>query len=117
MSCAFNQHLATAGMACKLMTHGMPQHNGVVECLNWMLLEQLYMLIYKSGLPKTLWGKALQHVTWLKNHMATCTLNGKTPYEAIYGHPPDLFTLHLWGCTMLMHDANGSKLDLHTCEV
>jgi len=71
---------------------------------------------YTSGLPKSLWGEALQHVTWLKNRTATRALDGKTPFEALYGQPPDLSTLRCWGCTVLVHDANGSKLNVCTHE-
>ena len=44
-------------------------------------------------------------------------LNRKMPYEALYGHAPDLSNLWLWGCTVLGHKANSSKLDAHTREV
>ena len=37
-------------------------------------------------------------------------LNGKTPYEALYGRPPDLSTLRTWGSRVLVHDPTGSKL-------
>jgi hypothetical protein len=58
-----------------------------VERLNCSLLEQIRALIHKSGLLKTLWGKALVHATWLKNETATRALDDKTPFEAPDGHP------------------------------
>jgi hypothetical protein len=65
-----------------------------------------------SGLPKTLWGEGLRHATWLKNWMAMRTLDGKTPFEVLFGVPPDLLGLHLWGCPVWVHDATGLKLDV-----
>jgi hypothetical protein len=77
-----------------------------------MLLEQVRTLMHTSGLPKSLWGEALQHAAWLKNRTATRALDGKTPYEAVYGQSPDLSDLRRWGCTTWVHDADGSKLDV-----
>jgi hypothetical protein len=116
LSGAFDKHLAAAGTARKLTTHDTPQHNGVAERLNRMLLERLRALTYKSGLPKTLWGEVLRHATWLKNRTATRTLDGKTPYEALFGHPPNLSNLQLWGSIVHVHDATGSKLDMRARE-
>jgi transposase InsO family protein len=94
----------------------MPQLNGMAEQLNRTLLEQVRTLGYSSGLPKSLWGEALQHATWLKNHTATHSLDGKTPFEALHGCCPNLSSLRPWSCTVLVHDASGSKLDIRTRE-
>ena len=48
--------------------------------------------------------------------MATRALDGKTPFEALYDHPPDLSSLRRWGCNVWVHDATGSKLDMRACE-
>src|SRR5258707_11485340 len=71
---------------------------------------------HTSGLPKSLWGEALRHATWLKNQMATHSLDGKMPFEALYGQPPDLSTIRTWGSPVLVHNANGSKLDVRAHE-
>ena len=93
LSKVFNTHLEAAGTVCKLTPHNTPQLNGVAECLNCTLLEWIQALIHKSGSPKTLWGEVLQHATWLKNRTAMCALDGKTPFEALHNHPPDLSDL------------------------
>ena len=80
----FDQHLAKAGTAHKLTMHDTLQLNGVAEHLNHTLLEHIHAFTHSSGLPKSLWGEALWHATWLKNLTATCTLDGKMPFEALY---------------------------------
>jgi transposase InsO family protein len=95
LSGAFDQHLKKAGTARKLTTHDTPQLNGVAERLNRTLLERIRALTHASGLPKSLWGEALRHAAWLKNRTAMCALDGKTPFEALYGRPPDLSTLRI----------------------
>jgi len=49
---------------------------------------------------------------WLKNQMVTCVLDGKMPFKALFGTPPDLLGLRLWGCPIWVHDASGAKLDV-----
>jgi len=112
LSKEFDEYLAAAGMVQRLTTHDTLQLNGVAERLNWTLLERIRALGYASRLPQTLWGEALRHVTWLKNQMATCALDGKTPFEALYRTPPDLLEAHLWGCKAWVHNNTGSKLSV-----
>jgi hypothetical protein len=116
LSQAFNQHLASAGTVRRLTTHDMPQLNGITERLNRTLLERIHAFSHTSSLPKSLWGKALRQATWLKNRTSTRSLDGKTPFEALYGRSPDLSALRTWGISMLVHNATGSKLDAHTRE-
>jgi reverse transcriptase-like protein len=48
--------------------------------------------------------------------MATHLLDGKTPFEALHGQSPDLSAICTWGFPVLVHNANGLKLDVHACE-
>ena len=112
LSAAFDQHLSKAGMTRKLTTHDTPQLNGIAEQLNRTLLEHIRAFTHSSRLPKSLWGEALRHATWLKNRTAMRALDGKTPFKALYGRPPDLSALQMWGTTVWVHHADGSKLDI-----
>ena len=44
--------------------------------------------------------------------MATHVLDNRTPFEALYGTPPDLSGAHLWGCKVWVHDDSRFKLDV-----
>jgi hypothetical protein len=68
---AFTKFLQEQGTEQQLMTHDMLEHNGVVESLNCHLLEHVHTMLHQSGLPKMLWGEALNHAIWLKNHSST----------------------------------------------
>ena len=116
LSKEFDKHLAAAGTARRLTMHNTPQLNGIAKRLNRMLLERIRALGHVSGLPQKLWGEALRHATWLKNQTATRTLDGKTPFEALYRTPPDLSEVRRWGCKVWVHDDTGSKLDVHAHE-
>ena len=112
LSTTFDQHLAKAGTVQKLTMHDTPQLNGLTEHLNHTLLECIQAFMHVSGLLKSLWGEVLQHTTWLKNQMAICALDSKTPFAALYGQPPDLSALCMWGTVVWVHNAAGSKLDV-----
>ena len=112
LSVAFDQHLVKAGMMQKLTTHDTPQLNGITERLKCTLLECIQAFMHSSQLPKSLWGKVLRHATWLKNWTAMCTLDGKMPFEVLYGQPPDLLALQTWGTTIWVHHVDRSKLDV-----
>ena len=116
LSDTFNAHLTATGTAHKLTVHDTPQLNGVAEHLNCMLLEQIRAFAHGSGLPKLLWGEALHHAVWLKNCTATCALNSRTPFKALYSHLPNLSCLHSWGCHVWVHDPDCSKLDVRVRE-
>jgi len=116
LSDAFNTHLAAAGTARKLTVHDTPRLNGVAERLNRTLLERIRAFAHGSGLPKSIWGEALRHAVWLKNHTGTRALDGKTPFRALDGRPPDLSGLRVWGCRVWVHDPDRSKLDVRARE-
>jgi transposase InsO family protein len=67
----FTKFLQEQGMEWQLTTHDTPEHNGVMESLNHHLLERIHTMLHQSSLPKMLWGEALNHTVWLKNHSST----------------------------------------------
>jgi transposase InsO family protein len=111
LSKAFIRHLHDHGTTQKLTAHDTPEHNGVAERLNGILLEKVRAMLHASGLPKFLWSEAVRHAVWLKNRTSTKALDGRTPFEALTGQKPDLSNLHLWGCQVWVHDASNSKLE------
>jgi hypothetical protein len=111
MSNAFSEHLRKAGTIRRLTVHDTPEYNGVAERFNRTAIEKVRALLYKTGLPKFLWGKALLHVVYLKNRTWTRASPNATPHEILTGKKPDLSNIHPWGARVWVHDAKGSKLD------
>ena len=105
----FDQHLKKAGTVRKLTMHNTPQLNGVREHLNRTLLKRIHALTHASGLPKSLWGKALRHAAWLKNRTVMRALDSKTPFEALYSQPPNLSTLQIWGSQVHLLDKHQKR--------
>jgi len=82
-----------------------------VEWLNRTLLERVQAMLHESGLPQFLWGEALFHAVYLKNHSLTHTLDSSTPIEMLTSKKLDISNLYPWGCKVWVHDMSGSKLE------
>jgi len=107
----FSKHLRKAGTICQLTVHNTPKYNGVAERFNRTAIEKVWALLHESRLPKFLWGEALQHVVYLKNHTWTKSLPDSTPHKSLTGKKPDLSNIHPWGTQVWVHDTSSSKLD------
>jgi hypothetical protein len=112
----FSKFLKEQGTEHRLTTHDTPQHNGVAESLNRRLLERTRAILHHSGLPKHLWGEAVNHATWLKNRTSTWALGNTTPLERLYGDKPNLGNVPEWGQRVWVHTDSGSKLDARAIE-
>ena len=96
-STEFENHCKTSGTVHRFAVHDVHQHNGVAERANYTLLDGVRAVLVASGLPTFLWGEALNYIVWIRNRSPTKALDGKTPYEVLYGHPPNISGLHEWG--------------------
>ena len=106
----FILYLNSRGTERKRTVHDTPQHNGVAERRNRVIVERVRALLHASGLPKSLWGEAARHVVWLLNRTSTKAVEGNTPYEAAFGKKPDLSKVREWGEKVWVRVEKGSKL-------
>ena len=116
LSKEFSNHLKKASTKWNLTVHDTPEHNGVVERLNHILLERVRSMLHASQLPKFLWGEAVKHAIYLKNRTSTKALDNKTPFEVFYGVKPNLCGLPEFGCRVFVHSPGGSKLDVQAVD-
>jgi hypothetical protein len=68
-------------------------------------------MMIASQLPDPLWGEALMHAIWLKNHTWTHALPArKPPYSMLNDKPAILENLPIWGQVIWVHNLTGNKL-------
>jgi transposase InsO family protein len=64
----FKNYLDKQGTAQKITVHDTPKSNGIAERLNWTLVKRTHAMLIQSKLSKNLWGYALLHANYIKNH-------------------------------------------------
>lgn len=77
-----------------------PQHNGVVERWNQMVVETARCMMKSMTVPARFWGEAVRAAVYVLNRAPTKSLNGKTPYQAWFGKKPVVRHLRTFGCTV-----------------
>ena len=75
-----------------------PQQNGVVERKHKHLLQLAPALLFQSQLSFFFLDYASLMATHMVNRLPSSLLSSKTPYEVLYGHPPDCTYLRCFGC-------------------
>ena len=113
MSHEFDTYSKANGINRHMTAPYSPQQNGVVERRNRTLFEMTRSLLKHMSVPNMLWGEAVRHATYLLNRVATRSLLGKTPYEALRHKKPNIAHLKVFGCVCYARTetAGRKKLD------
>ena len=56
------------------------------------------MLEYKK-ISANLWAEAMNAIAYILNRVPHSFMKGKTPFEAYFGHKPDVLNLRVFGST------------------
>ena len=74
-----------------------PLQNGRVERKHRHILYVARSLMFEAGAPLRFWGECVLTACHLINRTPTEILNGKTPFEMLYGVSPDFSSLRVFG--------------------
>jgi hypothetical protein len=95
---AMSSYCSSKGILQQSTTAYSPQSNGVAERLNMTLLQKMRAMLQDSHLPHRYWGEAICTANYLRNRSPS-KHHGKTPFEVLLGHAPDVAHLRVFGCT------------------
>ncbi|KAL1939181.1 hypothetical protein VTO73DRAFT_10222 [Trametes versicolor] len=88
-----------------------PEQNGIAERAHRVHRERVSAMLLDAGLPQTLWAHAYKHSIYVHNRTGHSALDGKTPYEARFGTPPDIRHLRPWGTRVWARQESSRKLE------
>ena len=76
-----------------------PPQNAHAERMWGLLLRPMRIMLAQSGVHEKFWSYAMLHACNVHNIMPSSKLpNEISPYEALYGEPPDVSKFRVWGC-------------------
>ncbi|GFY82953.1 hypothetical protein Acr_02g0011930 [Actinidia rufa] len=96
---------------------GTSQQNGRAERKHRHLLDTTRALLISSGCPESFWGEAALTAAYTINRVPSPLLGNLTPYERLYGTPPDYHSLRVFGCAcfVLLQPHERTKLEPRSC--
>jgi hypothetical protein len=92
-----NDYCESEGMAWGLTHAYVSDMNGSAEKIGSDIMRRGFAILHDAGLKKSLWGLCMEAANYLRNRSPNASLDGKTPYEALYNVKPDVSHLRIIG--------------------
>eukprot|EP00257_Ricinus_communis_P021104 XP_015580507.1 uncharacterized protein LOC107262007 [Ricinus communis] len=109
---AFKDLLALDGTIYQTSCTDTPEQNGVAERKHRHILETARSLLLSASVPSEFWGEGVLSSVHLINRIPISHNSSLSPYERLYGRPPDYSSLRIFGstCFVLLPHVERSKL-------
>ena len=103
LSTEFTNFMESKGILHQLTAPNTPQQNGIAERANRTIDGAACAMLQSVGMANTFWGCAVATTIHVRNRAPSRTNNYVSPHETLFGHPPDLSSLHVFGCLAYQH--------------
>ena len=103
----------SCGIAHHLTCPGTSQQNGRAEQKLRHILDTVRALLLSAKVPTPFWGEAALHTIHAINRIPSLVIHNRTPYECLFGSPPDYHHLRSFGsaCFVLLQPHEHNKLE------
>lgn len=106
----YRTRMAHYGMVLRTSPPHSQAMNGLVERSIGVLKDMARAMLIASKLGKRFWPAAMRHAVWLKNRCSTTTLPGSvSPYQFLFGTPPDVARVLQFGVEAFVHIENQQR--------
>lgn len=105
----FEEYFAENGIMHQTTVGYCPLLNDVSERANKTLIEMAWCLLEYSGLSQSLWAKAINTATYIRNRCPTKVLYEVTTFEKWYARKPAIGHLRISGCYAVVLKKRSAK--------
>lgn len=104
-----SKHFADTGILHQTSCVATPQQNGRVEGKHRHILNVARSLLFQESLHTKFWGESVLAAVHVINRTPSKLLDGKTPYECLYGTAPSYADIKVFGCLCYTHKGSRDK--------
>lgn len=95
---ALREYFSQNGISHLTSPPHTPEHNGVSERKHRHIVETGLTLMSHASIPKTYWPYAFAVAVYLINRLPTPLLQLQSPFQKLFGMPPNYDKLRIFGC-------------------
>jgi transposase InsO family protein len=107
----FQTALGEAGITWEPSPPYTQHKNGVSERMIRTLNTKARSMLLDAGLPSRFWAEAISTAAYLHKRSPSNSLEGKSPFEMLYGAKPKLHHLRRFGSTVYKHIPKDQRKD------